>query len=128
MSGNILGWLALATLLLSFGLWGRAIRNVAIPKNRTVFVSAWLVAVILGVLALTGDAERIGRIPAWFAVTTGLFLSFTVLIGSQKVGPGATGKGDTIPGFTALDEHGETFDSQSLSGSFVLIKFYRGHW
>ena len=36
--------------------------------------------------------------------------------------------GQTIPAFSALDEHGNVFDSGSLAGSRVLIKFFRGHW
>ena len=36
--------------------------------------------------------------------------------------------GATIPAFDALDEHGERFDSASLEGHPVLIKFFRAHW
>ena len=35
--------------------------------------------------------------------------------------------GDTIPRFTAPDGRGETFDSASLNGHLVLIKFFRAH-
>ena len=128
MNANILGWLALATIAVSFGLWGRAIRKVSIPENRSPFVIAWLGGATLGLLALTGGADLIGRIPAWIALGTGLILCFTILIGTQKVGPDAIRTGDTMPAFTAVDENGEPFDSHSLSGNFVLIKFYRGHW
>jgi peroxiredoxin len=36
--------------------------------------------------------------------------------------------GDTIPHFTATDGNGNTFDSASLQGHLVLIKFFRAHW
>jgi peroxiredoxin len=51
-----------------------------------------------------------------------------VSISRQQLGDDAIAVGSTIPSFTATDEHGKIFDSQSLAGQPVLIKFFRGHW
>ena len=61
-------------------------------------------------------------------IVSALFFSLTFAIGGQFVGPDAIAVGATLPTFTAIDEHGETFDSLSLAGSPVLIKFFRGLW
>lgn len=36
--------------------------------------------------------------------------------------------GEPLPAFTALDSEGGVFDSSSLEGRRVLLKFYRGEW
>ena len=36
--------------------------------------------------------------------------------------------GDTIPAFSGVDDQGTPFNSSSLAGKRVLIKFFRGHW
>ena len=53
---------------------------------------------------------------------------FKPAIGKQKTGDGAIRVGATIPAFSALDEHNQTFESASLAGTPALIKFFRGHW
>jgi cytochrome oxidase Cu insertion factor (SCO1/SenC/PrrC family) len=96
MDDAYLGLASLAVVGISSHLWIRALKRVAIPKNRAVFAST--------------------------------FFLLTVAIGSQKVTDDAIEVGATIPSFTATDEHGQTFDSQSLAGHPALIKFFRGHW
>ena len=128
MMPTLLAFASLIVTLLSCGLWFRAIRRVDIPEDRRPFVIAWVIAVALGVLALFGAPERLGRIPAIFGlVTSGIFL-FTVAISRQKLGDDAIAVGDRIPDFTAVDENGRTFHSGSLSGHLALIKFFRAHW
>ena len=128
MTDSYLGWAALALIALSIGLWIRALRRLEIPRNRASFVATWVVAGGLGVTALAGEPGGWGGIPAGFAVFASLFLLLTVAIGGQKVAGDAIQVGATIPAFTATDEHGQIFDSQSLEGHPVLIKFFRGHW
>lgn len=36
--------------------------------------------------------------------------------------------GDPLRPFTALTPEGDTFDTSSLQGRRVLLKFFRGHW
>jgi hypothetical protein len=47
----------------------------------------------------------------------------------RKQGAGdAIAVGDSLPVFSALDGEGAVFESASLAGSPVLLKFFRGHW
>jgi len=128
VTDTLMGLAAFTVVATSLGLWIRAFRRVEIPENRSGFAVAWVVGAALGVAALLGEAGALGRIPAWFAVGTSGILLFTVSISRQKVGDDAIRVGGTIPDFTATDEHGETFNSQSLAGRPVLIKFFRAHW
>jgi hypothetical protein len=128
MDDAYLGLASLAVVGISSHLWIRALKRVAIPKNRGGFVAACVVAAGLGVTALAGEPGWLGGIPAGMAVFASTFFLLTVAIGSQKVTDDAIEVGATIPSFTATDEHGQTFDSQSLAGHPALIKFFRGHW
>ena len=98
-----------------------------IPENRALFVGVWLAAAALGIAALV-KAGWIGRIAAVPAIAVGLFLPYTVSISEQILPPNAIRVGETIPAFSAPDEHGELFDSARLRGNPVLIKFFRAHW
>ena len=128
MGDTVIGLAALVILAISIRLWVRAIKRVEIPANRVGFVAAWIVVAGMGVTALAGEPGWLGGIPAGLALFASLFFLFTVAIGAQKVGEDAIRVGSTIPAFTATDEHGQTFDSESLAGHPVLIKFFRGHW
>jgi len=128
MGGTYLGLASAVVLGASIFLWIRALKRVEIPSNRGGFVAAWLVAAGLGVAALLAEPGWLGGIPAGLAVFASSFFLLTVAIGRQKVADGAIQVGAAIPDFTATDEHGETFDSRSLAGHPVLIKFFRGHW
>ena len=128
MTDTLLGIASLTVIGTAGVLWFQRIQRVAIPANRGVFIAVWLVALTLGVAALLGEPGWIGGVPASLGVLGAAFFLATVAIGGQKVGEGAITVGATIPAFTALDEHGTLFDSQSLAGHPALIKFFRGHW
>ncbi len=126
--GNKLGLLALALAVSCVVLWFRQANAVDLPENRTLFVAVWLSAVALGIAAFVKKAGWLGRIAAVPAIVIGLFLPFTVSISEQILPPNAIQVGDTMPAFSAPDDRGETFDSERLRGSPVLIKFFRAHW
>lgn len=128
MNDTAIGLTAFAIVATSFVLWIRAFRRVEIPEDRTFFAATWIIGAGLGIATLLGDAGLLGRIAAWFAIITAGILLLTVSISRQKLGDDAIQVGSTIPEFTATDEHGETFNSESLAGSLVLIKFFRAHW
>jgi len=128
MGEPYLGWASLVVVAISIRLWIRAFKRVEIPKNRGGFVAAWIVAAGLGLAALLGEPGWLGGVPAGLAVFASAFFLLTVAISGQKVGDEAIQVGATIPHFMATDEHGQTFDSQTLAGHPVLIKFFRGHW
>ena len=128
MSSIALGFTALLLFVGSTVLWFRALGAVQIPENRAGFVAAWFAAGALGVAALAGGAGWIGGVPAALAVVGAAFFCFTVSISRQEVAADAIRVGATRPDFRAVDENGQTFESSSLAGHPVLIKFFRGHW
>ncbi len=126
--GTTLGFVGLGIALISVFLWNRQIQQVAIPENRTAFVIAFVVAALVGASAFVMRTRWFGAIPALMAIAIGAFLTFTVSISRQEVATTGIQVGQTIPHFTAIDRHGEPFDSASLAGKPVLVKFFRGHW
>jgi Peroxiredoxin len=128
MPNALMGVIAFLLSVGTLALWIRGIRRVSLPANRTPFVAAWSAAAGLAIAALVGGPGWIGGVLATLGLVLGLFLLFTITISAQKVTPEAIRVGMTIPHFTALDEHGATFDSGALAGNPVLLKFFRGHW
>lgn len=126
--GTKLGLAALGVALAFFFGWFAMNNAVGIPENRTFFVIGWLLAVFLGVGAFVRGTKWYGGIAAVVGIFIGTFLPMTVYISPQQVGEGAIQVGDTIPQFKAVDEFGEGFNSESLQGHLVLIKFFRAHW
>ncbi len=127
-TGTTLGFVALAVVILTVALWFRQANLVAIPEDRTLFVAAFLMAAGLGVAAFAIGTRWFGGVPAILAIAAGLFIPFTIAISPQQVAENPIRVGDTIPVFTALDDAGDRFRSGELTGSPVLIKYFRGHW
>ena len=126
--GTVLAFSAFALVVGSLILWFQHMSRVSVPRNRSLFVAAWLGGAGLGVVALTLGAGWLGNLVAVLATLAGCFFSFTVSISRQEVAADAIRVGASLPAFTAPDEHGGSFDRASLQGSPVLIKFFRGHW
>ena len=128
-TGTKLGIAALALALGTTVLWFRLTGTVGLPDSRAGFVVAWLGAVALGVFAFIRGTSIPGALPPVLGVLISSFLLFTVYISPQTLDTAKSIKvGDTIPHFTAPDGKGEPFDSASLNGHLVLIKFFRAHW
>lgn len=123
-----LGFAALLLVAGAGGLWFRRMYAVRLPENRSGFLAAWLGGALLAVAALAAGPGWIGGVPAVLAIVAASFFTLTVSISRQEVGEDVIRVGATLPGFTAIDENGETFDAASLAGHPVLIKFFRGHW
>lgn len=126
--GTKLGIAALVLGLGTFLAWFATNNAVGVPENRTFFVLSFLLAVALGVGAFVRGTKWYGGIAAVVAIFVGLFLPMTVYISPQQLGENAVTVGDTIPAFSAVDEFGKAFNSESLQGHLVLIKFFRAHW
>ena len=126
--GTKLGFIALGlAVALAFG-WFRVNQVVGIPEDRTLFVVSWVAAVLFGIAAFVRGTRWFGGIAAVVAIVIGVFLPFTISISKQGLGAEAIQVGDVLPQFEAIDEFGETFNSESLQGQLVLIKFFRAHW
>ncbi len=126
--GTKIGFAALGTAVAFFIGWFVTNQQVGIPEDRTFFVIGFVIAVALGVAAFARGTRWHGGLAALFAILIGVFLPFTMWISPQAAGAGVIQVGDTIPRFTAVDELGKRFDSASLQGHLVLIKFFRAHW
>ena len=109
--------------------WFYLAAEVSLPTDRTGFVIVFLSAAALGIYALIKRTSWLGVIPAVFAIVVGAFLPFTVAISEQIVGRDSVIEvGDAMPQFTSINGQGQAFDSSSLNGHLVLIKFFRAHW
>ena len=127
-TGTKLGALGFALALGSGAVWMYLVRQVNIPEDRTVFVVLFLSAAALGVIAFFKGTSWAGGFLAALAIFVGSLLPFTIAVSPQEVTSSVIKLGDRIPHFTASDDKGETFDSNSLHGHLVLIKFFRAHW
>ena len=127
-TGTKLGILALVLALGCFALWGYQIRQVEIPENRTGHVVVFLAAAALGVFAFVKGTGWAGGVAAVLAIFIGSLLPFTVAISRQEVASNSIQVGDSLPHFSAVDDRGQRFDSTTLLGQPVLIKFFRAHW
>jgi len=126
--GTILGFAAFALAASTLAVWFRQIERVAIPENRVVFVVFFLGAVALAIAAFVLRTRWFGAIPALLAIAIGAFFPFSMAISRQEVATTGIQVGQVVPHFEALDRNGERFDSTSLAGKPVLMKFFRGHW
>lgn len=123
--------LALAALGLVFGsafLWFRAAMAVKLPRNRAYYVGSWIVGSAIAVVSLLGATSWVSGIVAGMALIFAAVLLLTVAISQQKVSAGAIRPGDSLPDFSSVDDNGVRFESASLIGHPILIKFFRGHW
>lgn len=131
ISKNIATILGIFSLLFALGtiwLWFRQVNLVALPEDRSFFVAAFVSAAAMGIVALIARSRWFGALPALLAIIAGGFMTATVYISPQQVADNPIKVGDTIPAFIALNDQGERFNSNRLSGKPTLIKFFRGHW
>ena len=120
-----LGIVALLMVVATMVRWFWRAWRVNVPKTPYLFQGLSVVALVLGIVPLyQGTGDPFAPLAVGLAV---LFLYLTST-GAQKVDGAMINVGDTLPAFTALNENGETFDSASLAGSGLLLKFFRGHW
>jgi hypothetical protein len=128
MSSPALGWIA-ALLVVGAGvLWFRAAFAVRLPEDRRGYAAIWVAGAALGVAALAGGAGWAGGVPAVVAIVGAAFFLFTIGISRQQAAPDVIAVGAPLPGFSAPDENGATFESTNLAGHPALLKFFRGHW
>lgn len=127
MSSDAMAWVALAMVAGGMVWWFRRVGRVQVPQNRTPFLAWSILGGVLAVFAIADGSGWTTWLPAGAALLGALFVVATISISRQKV-EGALGVGDAMPVFQAPDESGALFDSASLAGRPVLLKFFRGHW
>ena len=108
--------------------WMMMIKRVQVENGR------WLHRLLVGAMMLTAalafakGVELFGGILA--GVALGVSIVFVVLssLARQSGQTPAISVGQPMLAFSAPDENGDIFDSASLSGKPILLKFFRGHW
>ena len=121
-----LGLVALIVILSTMALWFVRCFQVKIPKTTPyLFIFCYLLGIVLGCIAIIyqGDVNK-----AYWAIGLGIVLLYLIFTGAQRKGEEVIEIGDTIPSFSGIDDQGNHFDSNSLEGKRVLIKFFRGFW
>ncbi|MEM7467363.1 MAG: hypothetical protein AAF387_10810 [Pseudomonadota bacterium] len=119
-----LGLIGLLLILLAAANWFWRAWRVNVPKPY-VFQAFLLVGIALGLVALIlGHQDAV----APWTIGVGVLLVYLTATGGQRLADGAIDIGQTIPTFIAPDDKDNEFSSASLSGSRVLLKFFRGHW
>jgi hypothetical protein len=105
--------------------WFQRAFVVNIPTSPLVFQIVFAVGLLLGAVPLLlGHDDPY----APWAVGVALVYLFLSVTGAQRADDALVKVGDQIPAFNGEDDGGEVFDSSSLTGSRVLLKFFRGHW
>ena len=128
MSGLHLALIAFALVVATGFRWFQLAFAVALPKNRSIFLIGMILGAGLGIAALIEGAGVMGAILAGLSIFLGCFFVFTFLISAQKGGSGQLQPGSELIAFTAPDHRGIAFDSATLAGRPILLKFFRGHW
>ncbi|MGR8949321.1 MAG: hypothetical protein ACU84Q_14850 [Gammaproteobacteria bacterium] len=119
------GLIGFVIIFVSTGWWFWRAWAVNLPKTPYLFQSFLVLGFILGCMSIFQGAED--PFAGW-AIGLSIVFIYLTATGAQKIGVDSVKVGDRIPAFTAPDDHDANFDSASLAGSRVLLKFFRGHW
>ena len=128
MTGLILAIASLAIVFVTWKRWLKTALRQAVPDNIAGFVLAMATGLGLAITAFFTEPGVVGGLVATAATIMSLFWLLATAAGKQKTGRPKIVVGQPLPAFTALNEDGSSFDSQSLDGAPYLLKFFRGHW
>jgi hypothetical protein len=120
-----LGFIALVMVLGTLSRWFYRAWQVNVPNTPYLFQALAVISLVLGMISVYIDA---GSTAAGWAIGLSVLFLYLTSTGAQRVDDAMVAVGDTLPSFTAPDDNGNVFDSTSLAGSRVLLKFFRGHW
>ena len=110
-------------------LWLRAMKQLSMGRHLRLLDSIAVAATILGIVVFFGEPGIVGGILGGSSILVGAtYLGLGYFLSEQSKQTPAVSVGAPLPAFTAPDENGELFDIASVSGSSVLLKFFRGHW
>jgi len=121
--------LAAFMLVWSTGLrWVHLINSVALPEKRGGFLFCMLTGFGLSLSSFFFNPGWIGGTLSVLALLPSSFFIYTWSISGQQGGAGKLQSGTALLAFTGIDDQGNLFDSRTLDGQPVLLKFFRGHW
>ena len=128
MTGLFLAIASLVIVLATWRQWFKAALRQAVPDNLAGFVLAMATGLGLAIAAFFNAPGVVGGLLAAAATFMSVFWLLLTAAGKQKTGAAEIVVGQPLPAYTAMNEDGSSFDSQSLSGAPYLLKFFRGHW
>ena len=129
MKGYLLALVATSMAAALMVLWVLAMRRVNMGERLPILNSLAAAATIFGVASLALESGILGGLLAGSSVFIGaVFLVLGVFLSAMSRQEPAVKVGAPLISFTAPDENGEPFEIESLRGSPVLLKFFRGHW
>jgi len=128
LNGLYLSILAFAIVFATGFRWFQLNRAVALPENRGGFLTSMLIGAGFGIAGLLQSPGVVGGILSGLAIFLGGMFVFTWSISAQKGGSGTLQPGTPLIAFNAPDHQGNNFDSSTLDGRPILLKFFRGHW
>ena len=119
------GLIALLVVLATSVVWFWRAFKVDIPPSPIVFAIIWFGSALVGIYAFT---QADGGAAAVWATGLGFLFLYLVSTGAQKISQESLKVGDRLPAFESVDDTGTPFNSMSLDGKPLLLKFFRGHW
>jgi hypothetical protein len=118
------GIVALIVALMTTSVWFHKAWKLSLPESAHGFQTFWIASLLLGFSSWNAGAGSAGM----WALGISVLLLLLTLTGKQKIAKESIGIGDTFPNFSITTDNKMVFDSSDLSGSRVLIKFFRAHW
>lgn len=118
------GLIGLVIIALTTLTWFTLAWRVSIPRSTLAFKLGWGAGLLLGIVAVVVEPDD--ALAPW-TIALGVMFLYLVSTGAQRAQQGVE-VGDVLPAFSATTDSEELFDSASLAGSRVLLKFFRGHW
>lgn len=128
MNGVYLSILGFAVVFATGFRWFRLVYAVALPSNRIGFLASMTVGICFAIAGIVQGAGLAGGVLSTLAILLGAFFIFTWSISKQVGGSGKFQPGSPLLAFSAPDQEGNTFESSTLDGRPILLKFFRGHW
>lgn len=130
----VLAALALALVTITWLDYFWRIARHRVPRRPRAHVITSTLGIALALAAVAWGPAR-GQGVSWIAlgltplsVGMGGFFLWLLPQAALPEGELVVSVGDALPAFSAWDHRGERFDSASLAGDRVLLKFVRGHW
>ena len=128
MSAFVLACISFALLVGLIASWMRMINKVQVERGRLRLRLLAGASMVAAGLALVQGPELFGGILAGVSlVVTSVFVILSSLAGQSGQIP-AVAVGQPLLEFSAPDQNGNVFDSATLRGKPILLKFFRGHW
>lgn len=124
---NIGATLALASVFLVAGAFAWT-KTTGRPLPSAAERGVAFAGTLLGAAALVSHPGAVGYVLAGIGLALGGFFSFLTFASGLPEQRAAVAVGSKAPDFDSFDSDGRAFRLSELSGSRVLLKFFRGIW